>query len=694
MLHLFERGRELGPLGLLRRVWVRAVGWMMLLLQSLWWGWMSRRAMSDSSFLARIVGQWRSMDEFLTHLAERPASSFMLPHDLSEETARLLRHHYPKYVSNVLSTADAICRNEISLFGRVSHFQDEIDWHCDPVTGFRWPLLYRGRMNEFVGSARPVDLIHFWELNRHQHFISLGIAYWLTGEERYVNTFIAQVQSWIRTNPLMHGMNWYYPLEVSIRLLAWVTAFQFFRNAPQFQQRAAKDFMKSLWQQLDFLSRHLQPVRAKDVVSNNHLMAELTGLILTAAAFPEFRDSANWRESSLLLLVQQAKRQTHPDGVNKEQASGYHRFVAELLLLVTARSYQGGLKREPVIANILEQMLDFVLFTIAPTGVHPMWGDTDFGRALGLGLQKDFWDFRPLLSAGAVIFDRADWKFAAGCFDEEAFWLLGSEGLAHWEQLETHQPEQTSRAFPYGGHYIIRDSWTDESDAAVFRCGVFGLGGNGHCAHAHSDLLSFMLWGNGQPLLVDAGTYMYHGALRDYFRLTPAHNTVTVDGRDQAVPKPNFNWRRISDARCVDWSENQVTGAIQFGEVEFIRTLHHPCPGIWTLNDKFVGFGEHKLEWFFNFAPGLDVELFEKDNALKVFKEGLPFLVMYMPEKLLHVQMINAWYSCEYGVRQSIQRMCAQWMGGLKEDGEDFHWRFELVGAERVSSRGEYAAVA
>ncbi|MBL0344298.1 hypothetical protein [Candidatus Villigracilis affinis] len=28
------------------------------------------------------------------------------------------------------------------------------------------------------------------------------------------------------------------------------------------------------------------------------------------------------------------------------------------------------------------------------------------------------------------------WKFAAGRFDEEAFWLLGFEGLDVWNQLE------------------------------------------------------------------------------------------------------------------------------------------------------------------------------------------------------------------------------------------------------------------
>jgi hypothetical protein len=46
-------------------------------------------------------------------------------------------------------------------------------------------------------------------------------------------------------------------------------------------------------------------------------------------------------------------------------------------------------------------MLDYILFTLTPGATSPMWGDSDYGRALGLGQNKDFWDFRPILSAGA-----------------------------------------------------------------------------------------------------------------------------------------------------------------------------------------------------------------------------------------------------------------------------------------------------
>jgi len=40
-----------------------------------------------------------------------------------------------------------------------------------------------------------------------------------------------------------------------------------------------------------------------------------------------------------------------------------------------------------------------------------------------------------LLSVGAVLFKREDFKQAAGEFHEEAFWLLGEEGLSIYNAL-------------------------------------------------------------------------------------------------------------------------------------------------------------------------------------------------------------------------------------------------------------------
>ena len=178
----------------------------------------------------------------------------------------------------------------------------------------------------------------------------------------------------------------------------------------------------------------------------------------------------------------------------------------------------------------------------------------------------------------------------AACFDEEAFLVLGADGLNRWEQLGADPPKQTSRSFPDAGMYVIRDAWTPGADVGFLRCGPFGLGGEGHCAHAHCDLLSIVLWVRGQPVLVDSGTYSYEDPWRDNFRLTAAHNTVMIDGNDQAIPLRKFNWKQVPESHCIDWNGERARGVLACsGQVEISRELAHPRAGIWELVDTFTG---------------------------------------------------------------------------------------------------------
>lgn len=54
-------------------------------------------------------------------------------------------------------------------------------------------------------------------------------------------------------------------------------------------------------------------------------------------------------------------------------------------------------------------------------------------------------------------------------------------------------------------------------------------------AHAHADALSFVLWMDGRPVVIDPGAGVYTGPYRNIFRGTAAHATAAVDDRDQCV---------------------------------------------------------------------------------------------------------------------------------------------------------------
>ena len=80
----------------------------------------------------------------------------------------------------------------------------------------------------------------------------------------------------------------------------------------------------------------------------------------------------------------------------------------------------------------LERMIEFAMYYTKPDGTAPQIGDNDDGR-LHILSNYGNWnrlDHRYLLSIGAVMFKRRDFKEAgAGEFHEEAFWLVGEEGL-------------------------------------------------------------------------------------------------------------------------------------------------------------------------------------------------------------------------------------------------------------------------
>jgi hypothetical protein len=158
-----------------------------------------------------------------------------------------------------------------------------------------------------------------------------------------------------------------------------------------------------------------------------------------------------------------------------------------------------------------------------------------------------------------------------------------------------------------------------------------------------------------------------------------------VDGREQAIPMPNFNWQQIPEAKCIKWTGERVTAVLTCsGHVEFFRELAHPRPGVWELVDRFMGPAEHKLEWFFHFAPGLSLQLHEGEHVLTVLREGCPFLIMHMPSNGIRYQLRDTWYSYQYAFKQGNQGLHAQWQGGLEGEGVSFHWQFQLVNERRL----------
>ena len=120
-------------------------------------------------------------------------------------------------------------------------------------------------------------------------------------------------------------------------------------------------------------------------------------------------------------------------------------------------------------------------------------------------------------------------RFAAGLARPDGQPALFNDGtLDLAPRLELPPPQEGLSVFPETGYAV----WRRGGVWLAFDCGPPSP--PYLPAHAHADALSFQLWLDGAPVVVDPGMPTYEqGAERDWFRGTRAHSTVSIDGRDQ-----------------------------------------------------------------------------------------------------------------------------------------------------------------
>ncbi len=425
------------------------------------------------------------------------------------------------------------------LKSRTLGFGPKIDWTANPTQG----------------EART----HLWNesLNRHFHFRTLSDAYWQTGDERFAREIADEILDWITSNPpvvlssgnhLANGCEAWQTLTTGIRLAdTWPTAIYRCLGSAAFSDEVLCAVLKSVAQQ----SRHL--IRWPS--TGNWLTAESNGLFTAGVLFPEFREASQWRRIALERLYKQLDEDVYPDGMQYELAAGYNNWVVSEFADIVDLADLNGLRGEvpSLFLAKMEKMFQYLLLASMPNGQIP--GLNDSGNA----------DVRKLLATGHRLFPgRQDFQFVASG---------GKSG---------RMPTETSHAFPYSGHYVMRSGWDKDATYLLFDAGPFGAG------HQHEDKLHFVLWAHGRQLVLDPGNFSYdRSRWRRYVLSTAGHNTVMVDGQGQhrsgkretyAWPKPwNGPVPPTSDARWISTPDYDLaigTYAHGYGPKNNIAVTH------------------------------------------------------------------------------------------------------------------------
>ncbi|HEX8352274.1 MAG TPA: alginate lyase family protein [Pyrinomonadaceae bacterium] len=638
----------------------------------------------------------KDAEGWLEHFRRRRTPRFFAGFDDEAATREALRSRFADEADAVVSRAGRVLEGRFDLLGRAGlDFGSPVDWHLEPLARVRAPLAHWSRI-DFLDPEVSGDKKFVWELNRHQFFQTLGRAYWRTGDERYAEGFARYAAGWMDANPPKAGVNWASSLEVAFRSISWLWALHFFRRS----EHLTPALFLRLSKFLHLHARHLETYLSTYFSPNTHLTGEALGLYYLGTLLPEFRAAARWREAGRRILTSELGRHVRPDGVYFEQATYYHRYTADFYLHFALLARLNGEAWDARLPGKLSALLDHLTHLTRPDGTTPFLGDDDGGRLVMLD-ERGADDFRASLSNGAALLGRADYKRAAGRAAEETLWLLGAEGLERFDALPVREPGQTSRAFPDGGYYVMRDGWGDDANYMLLDCGPHGAEAIGS-GHAHADALSFVLSARGRTLLVDPGTYTYTGSReeRDRFRSTAGHNALTLDGHSSSVPRGPFSWERAARCEARRWQAGarfdffegshdgfarldppaDYTRAVLFLKGDYWVVLDRVRPPGALAADAVDGVrspqavGARRCEAHFHFAPDAGPSIEARGDAYAVSAGGVgePGVEILSPRADGEWVLREGWVSRCYGAREPAAVVTRAWEGAGAYDSFSF----------------------
>jgi len=457
------------------------------------------------------------------------------------------------------------------------------------------------------------DIRAVWETARLQHVMALLLYARQSAKSDKSDTCQAFARTfsldWIKQNPFLFGPHYGSVMECGLRIPV------FFCVLASLDMNGAEtdSILTAIYHHAWWIEKRLSFYSSL----GNHTICECLGLVFAGAVFRESGEGQRWLDKGIKVLGQELNHQILPDGGPAEQSINYHRFVLDLYWLTIDFIESNHLFDCSAWKPRLLAGEEFFHTFLDASGKPPSIGDSDDGHAIAPGISP---------------------------------------------KLGTHVCNgETNVTFPNSGYTVIRKS---NRFLLTFDHGPLGMAPLYN--HGHADALSITLSVNGEKLLIDPGTYRYNGVpeWRRYFKGTRAHNTVTIDGQDQAIQETGFIWSHPYTAKLV--RKNQTEGGLELEAwhdgyarlkhpVIHTRRLQYDDDVTIIIKDSFVGKGVHEFELNFHFHP--DCRVLSENGVWTIQnKNASIYLTLLSPGSFQEVSgktdPIQGWYSPAYNLKQ------------------------------------------
>lgn len=476
-----------------------------------------------------------------------------------------------------------------------------------------------------------------WQLHRHKWFTPMGKAYRVSGDEKYAVEWTKQYIDWIKKNPLvkvdkkeyeMTGDNQlkgdvenarfaWRPLEVSNRLQDQTSQFQLFLPSPSFTPEFLTEFLVNY-------HKHAIHILGNYSAQGNHLLFEAQRMIYAGAFFPEFKEAAAWRKSGIDIMNREINVQVYNDGGQFELDPHYHLAAINIFCKALNIADLNGFRNEfpQEYLDTIEKMIVFYANVSFPDYTNPCFSDAKLTNKKEM--LKNYRNWSKMFPKNQFI------KYLA---------TDGKEGAL---------PEYLSKGFLKSGFFVFRNSWGTDATQMVVKAGPKAFW------HCQPDNGTFELWFNGRNLFPDTGAYVYAGSaevmkLRNWFRQTRVHNTLTLDGRNlETTQSVTGLWQPEGKEQIL------VTENPGYKGLKHRRTVFLVDQAYFVIVDEATGNARGTVNLNYHFREG-EVNVDAEKNMVTTAYEGPSNVKLQcFPEKSASLRAEEGWRSTAY--RQRVAR--------------------------------------
>ena len=204
---------------------------------------------------------------------------------------------------------------------------NDYDWITNYDSGYKYDI--KKHWTEISDYSKEAGDIKFvWEKSRFSYIYDI-IRYDYHFNEDCSAMVFADIHSWIKGNPVNCGPNYRCSQEMSLRVLNWTFALNYYQNSPNLTEEIFGQMQYAIYWHMHHVYHNINFSRI--AVRNNHAITETLTLYITGLLYPMLPGADTWKKKGKAWFEEEIAYQVYEDGTFLQYAMNYHRVVVQLM---------------------------------------------------------------------------------------------------------------------------------------------------------------------------------------------------------------------------------------------------------------------------------------------------------------------------------------------------------------------------